>query len=506
MIVIAIVVAFWMDAVVSPYAAIRSLLVAVVGAAAVTLLASLLLRNRHAGGLAVTALIGLLYTKHLVRLVEDIGPRMHPALLALWLVAVALAAALAARLILRATRHMDWSAVTWLLNRFAVILLIATIGAGLFGGQFLGAVDDLRQGGALPSDSVQASGEPRPDIYVVLLDGYPRADVLQYAFDYDNTPFLSELERRGFEIADEAHSDYLWTQVSLSSLLHMEYVENIESLHETLQGRAPLYPALYDTVNHNPVFDTARREGYQVVAVSGGFEQLAPRQADVFLDSGAMNEFELKLLNSTFLGQIVSFVAPRFAASQHGDRIRASLDLLGEVARAPHSSPRLVFAHVPTPHQPAVFDSDGTLIPVPIDDNFYADSAKQKGQSRERFSAEYRAHLTYVNQLVVASLDEVLEASALPPVFVFLADHGSASRVDWLVTQPEEADPAHLLERTGTFFAALTPGRGGVFPEDISPASVFRHLFDAYAGTSLGPAVPPEGGGQVPPVDASVLE
>jgi hypothetical protein len=53
--------------------------------------------------------------------------------------------------------------------------------------------------------------------------------------------------------------------------------------------------------------------------------------------------------------------------------------------------------------------------------------------------------------------------------------------------------------------AALTPGKTGVFPDNPSPASMFRYLFDAYFGTHFGPAVPPANGGQVTPVDPSVL-
>ena len=88
---------------------------------------------------------------------------------------------------------------------------------------------------------------------------------------------------------------------------------------------------------------------------------------------------------------------------------------------------------------------------------------------------------------------------------MLFADHGSASAVDWNTTQPDEADPARLLERTGILFAALTPERDGVFPEDISPVDIFRLLSDAYFGTSHGRAEPPPDGGHVTPVDASVL-
>jgi hypothetical protein len=506
LLVVVVVLGFWMDAVVSPYATLRSLLIAMVAAGLATTLASLGLRNSHAGGLVVTALIGLMYTKHLVRLVTDLGPRMQPAVLVIWLLAMALAVVLAVRIALRSAGRMEWPGTTWFLNRMALILFVATIGAGILNGKLLGAVDNLEQGGdLLPAAAAGATEDPRPDIYVLLVDGYPRADVLDYAFDYDNSAFVGELQRRGFEIADESHSDYLWTHVSLTSLLHMAYIEQIGALRAVVEGKEPLYPALSDAVNHNPVFDAAEAEGYEIVSISGGFEQLAVRQTDVFLDGGQLNEFELKLLNSTYLGQVVSFLAPTLASGQHADRIRSTLDLLVEVAHSPRSAPRLVFAHVPSPHQPTVFRSDGSPLPVPIDDAFYLDSPLEKGVPVDRFIAEYRDHLTYLNGLLMESLDGVLEASTTPPIVVLVADHGSASHVDWTVTQPSDAEPADLLERTGTLFAALTPERQAVFPEDISPVSVFRYLFDAYFGTAYGPAVPPPGGGQVAPVDASVL-
>ena len=90
-------------------------------------------------------------------------------------------------------------------------------------------------------------------------------------------------------------------------------------------------------------------------------------------------------------------------------------------------------------------------------------------------------------------------------MIVLFADHGSASAVDWNVTQPDDADPARLLERTGTLFAALTPGTRESFRMTSRRSTSFRLLFDAYLGTDYGRATPPADGGQIPPVDASVL-
>ncbi len=88
---------------------------------------------------------------------------------------------------------------------------------------------------------------------------------------------------------------------------------------------------------------------------------------------------------------------------------------------------------------------------------------------------------------------------------MLFADHGSASRTDWNETDPYEVDPTILLERTGTLFAALTPGHVGLYPDDISPTDMLRLLFDAYFGTDFGRATPPTDGGQIPAVDASVF-
>jgi len=507
LLVFVIILAFWMDAVVSPFAAFRSFAIGIVGATVLTVLPGLLLRNRHAGGVAATAIIGVLYTKHVVRLVVALMPQMPLPVLMLWLLAMVIAVVLVVRMVLRIARRLDWTEATWLLNRLALLLVFASLLTGLLNGKLGRFVADLHQGPGLATGQHAArEAALPPDIYVVLLDGYPRQDVLKAAFDYDNTPFITALEQRRFTLSNHAHSDYLWTHLSLPSLLHMSYIEGIKPMQESIAGTRPLHPGLYDTVNHNPTFDFAHTHGYQTVGVGAGFEQLAPRLADVYLDAGEMNEYEIKLLNSTWLGQVVSFVAPTFASAQQADRIRTTLGYLDQVATAPHSQPRLVLAHVPSPHQPTVFRSDGSVLPVPIDDFFYSDSPLEKGIPHDQFVAQYRDHLTYLNGLVLDAVDRVIADSSRPPVIILWSDHGSASRVDWLTTEPEDAPPDELLERTGTLLAALTPGKTNVYPDDPSPASVMRYLFDAYFGTHFGRAVPPPGGGQVTPLDPSVLE
>jgi len=505
---LAVVVGFWLETAVSPYAAARSALIAVGLAILVTLVAAAVLRSMLLGGIVTSALIGLAWTKQLLGIPAALVERGQGAVALLAGLALLGIVILVVRILFRRRSMVSRVTATRILNRAAAVLLLATVVFGLINGRLVGAVDDLRQGIGLEAWEAEAAGgsdAAGPDMYVILLDGYPRADVLEYAFDIDNSPFVEALEERGFHVADNSHSDYLWTHVSVPSALNMAYVEQIPAMREVIDGRQPRQPTLRRTIANNAAFDAARDAGYTTIAVGAGFEEVAPRQADVYLDGGQLNEFEISLLMSTWAGDLVSILAPDFASSQQRQRILYNLDVLPEIAASSDDESDLVFAHVPAPHQPTVFGEEGSAVAVPLSDGWFADSPEERGEAKDEFIDRYRAQLPYLNERVLDTIDGILARSDEPPVIVLFADHGSASSVDWNVTDPEEADPARLLERTGNLFAALTPGHDDVYPDDVSPVDLFRLLFDAYLGTEYGRATPPDGGGQVAPVDASVL-
>jgi hypothetical protein len=503
-----VVVSLWVDSAVSPFAAFRSLAIAVAAGALLWLIATLALRSAINGAFVASAVIGLMWVKQVLDPVGGLLQRMSVVGL-IWLTLIGLAVILGLRLIWRRRVAITLDRMTAFLNRAAGLLILATLLLGLMNGRLSAVAADVDQGVGLdnwPRAKVHANADGQPDIYAIMLDGYPRADVLEYAFGWDNSAFLRELEKRGFDVATDSRSDYLWTHVSLPSALNLAYVEQIPAIREAIEGRAPQQPTLRTTVADNVAFAVAQAHGYVTVAVGAGFEELAGRRADVYLDGGQLNEFELTLLASTFLGDAINIFAPGFASTQHRDRISRNLEFLPGIAEVQDRGPTLVFAHVPAPHQPAVVDAAGRPVDVPISTNFYADSPHERGEDPGEFRERYRGHLQALNEQILGAIDGITGASRVPPVIVLFADHGSASAVDWTTTPIEEADPARLMERTGTLFAALTPGKTDVYPDDISPVDLFRLLYDAYFGTDYGRAVPPEDGGHIPPLDASVLD
>ncbi len=116
------------------------------------------------------------------------------------------------------------------------------------------------------------------------------------------------------------------------------------------------------------------------------------------------------------------------------------------------------------------------------------------GLDPEGFTEAFRGEVTYLNTLVLDAIDGVLARSAEPPVILVLSDHGPSSGVRWDEIPRDEREPSVLRERIANLFAAYTPGKQDVFPDDVSLVNVFRHLFDAYFGTSLGTATPPVDG------------
>ncbi len=80
-----------------------------------------------------------------------------------------------------------------------------------------------------------------PDIYYIILDGYPRQDTLKEVFNFNSDPFLIELEELGFYVARCSQSNYAQTELSLASVLNMAYLEDLgDEFEPNNRNRLPL--------------------------------------------------------------------------------------------------------------------------------------------------------------------------------------------------------------------------------------------------------------------------
>ena len=451
----------WVASGVSPFAAVRGLLIATAMGVAASAAGTAILRDRHRGGLLglliVLAIVAggrpgvalVLLLPAVLLVVERYGP-VHVALNWAWI----------GRLIARGTAI------------FALAVVLEAIQLGRFGD----VVTALQREGPFRTISSVQPPPDAPDVYVLLLDGYARGDILQQRFATDDSAFLDGLRRRGFVVSTNSHSNYLVTNLSLNSFLNYRQLSDVPAIEPLLASpTSPEGPPVYRGASNPAILADFRALGYETIAVSSGFEQVAVRAADRFIDSGDINEFEIQLLSPSLVASLATVVSPDVFSAQQRNRIDSIFRTVEQTATIAKDRPRFVFAHVPSPHAPWVSNRDGSPRVVTNLNSIYSDTPETTGLTREQVITGYVGQSEYVAGRTISMIDTVLVASPRPPIILVLSDHGSS--LDVTVTNAET--------RLRNLFAAYTPGHDGLFPDDVTLVNVFPRLLDGYFGLHL---------------------
>ena len=447
--------------------------------------ASAVLRDWRRGAVAASTLIVLVFSfGHVRNLSRDAIPdRAHLAVLYVVLALVGLALA--------------WRGGRWVVPltrsaNVAAVLLVAFNAVRI--GQFAllpPAPAPAAVAGADATLAAQPSAVARrPDIYYVILDRYSSADTVRRVYGFDNRPFLEELERRGFTIAEESWSNYLKTALSIASSLDMAYLDGAELKERGGGTFGPLYADLRGRLAGPAAL---KGLGYEYVHIGSSWEPTATNvDADRVLRWAPGGGFSSALLATTAF----ALTQPEVTAGEDEAPPDSTVELehhrqdtLFQFARLEESAarpgPTFVFAHILMPHNPWRFNADGSL-PTP---------EQLAARSNE---ASFVEQIRWTNQRVLGVLDRLLDVPAgEEPVIVIQADEGEfpaafardEAGFDWLA-----ASPGEIAQKFGILNAYHLPGvdPAAVGVHDrISPVNAFRVVFNAYfdAGLPLLPDV-----------------
>ena len=100
---------------------------------------------------------------------------------------------------------------------------------------------------------------PKPDIYLLLADGYPGNSSVKDLLGYDNSGFETQLKNRGFHIVDSSRSNYNFTAFSVASLLSMNYLPGIKGSHHDKQD----LEICKDEMRQSPLLSFLQNDGYR---------------------------------------------------------------------------------------------------------------------------------------------------------------------------------------------------------------------------------------------------
>jgi hypothetical protein len=319
----------------------------------------------------------------------------------------------------------------------------------------------------LTSPSQSQTKSHLPDIYLVVLDGHGRSDVLKEQFGYDNSAFISQLKDMGFYVADCSQSNYASTRYSLTSMLQMDYIQIVNDKERV--------PALKNT----PVLQTLREDGYSIIT----FENYASGHFDLDEDlrrsrhqmafgtrlggavdlAGGLNEFERTLLKASIARLLLDTeIIPGFNENalvrledyEHYLQTKYILEELPKTAKL--KGPRFVFVHILVPHIPHVFTPDGEFR--------YPEDKSKNG---------YRDNAIFIDRAITSVLQELLAESVEPPVIILMGDHGPPATK---FTSPE----ARMKVLNAYYVDSNAKAK---LYDSITPVNSFRIVLNEYFGT-----------------------
>lgn len=322
------------------------------------------------------------------------------------------------------------------------------------------------------------TSQTNPDIYLIILDAYGREDFLRDMYGFDNSSFTAFLRAKGFYIAERSSANYPQTELSISSSMNLQYLDEIVEGFGDTQDRSPLQELLQYTVIRR-VLD---EQGYSFVALPSAALFTQIRDADIYyaLTPGDVNEFEGLVLSSTIVGVFVESWGgdlPIQSYRLHRSYILYSLDKLKEVPGLP--GPKFVFAHILSPHPPFIFDRTGNFI---APDRPYStwDASLFPG-TVEEYQNGYIDQMIYLNGRVMDVVTTILENSARPPIIIIQGDHGPGAYYDTL-----QLDEACLRERYSILNAYYFPDENyALLYPSITPVNSFRVILNNYFGADM---------------------
>ena len=301
----------------------------------------------------------------------------------------------------------------------------------------------------------------RPNIYYIILDEYTSNDVLKEIYNYDNSNFLSELNKRGFYVPSNSHSNYVTSPTSIISSLNMAYINNV-TYNPTMDGTNKLF-------NNNQIMRILKSLNYTVVNLSleYGYPEIA--DYDLCKSSLYVNSFHTLLSETTLWNPISKLFVD--GGDPHRDNIKCKFSELSNL----HNSvdgPFFVFAHLLLPHPPYLFGPNGESV-TPEFLSIGAGSWKDK--------SGYVSQVQFTNKKALETIDHILQESDTLPIIILQGDHGTPTLLGGGGLSWKNINDDSIRERMSIFNAYYFPNlESELLYDTITPVNSFRIVLNNY--------------------------
>ena len=337
---------------------------------------------------------------------------------------------------------------------------------------------------------IETSGESnfKPNIYYFVFDRYPRHDVLEKYFDFQNNSQIEYLRSRGFWVGDRSYANYPNTFLSLSSSLNMSYLQFLTDIFGVQQAdQANVYRQL---LQDNQLARFLKSQGYKYVLFGSSWDPLqkkgiADENYNLLAD---FDEFHLYIYERTLLNAIRGIIEKKqlYTGTERFNKMSLNLDYrLHRINRQKNQpQPLFVFGHFLLPHPPYVYSPE-------------CDPYSLTTSSQQVYEDGYLNEIQCANVVMKSLISEIQSVSDRPAVIIFQSDEGPFLPLEYF-----NGDGESIPENSESYFihgailnAVYLPDKGDSskpanfekigFGPNLSPVNTFRVILNYYFGTSL---------------------
>lgn len=243
-------------------------------------------------------------------------------------------------------------------------------------------------------DDLHFTFKHKPNVYYILVDAYARQDTLKEVANFDNEPFLHELERFGFVVGRNAFSNYHFTGASLPATMNMKYHQSTREgaidydtqMHESMKGS-------------NNVRRIFKNNGYKIINIPAHWHQMT------------CYGFEDKCIAQSGWEVYQSFISPTPMRTIEFKNKYVACEDIKKAAKLFPGVPKFIFAHLAQVHD-AIYDESGSY-----------HSTLHPAFANAQEAQRYISSIKVINKELLALFQYVKENDK-NAVIILQADHG----------------------------------------------------------------------------------
>tara|TARA_S200000501_G_C20741710_1_gene707617 strand:- start:2 stop:1138 length:1137 start_codon:yes stop_codon:yes gene_type:complete len=300
-----------------------------------------------------------------------------------------------------------------------------------------------------------------PNIYFLIFDSYPSQRILKHYYSYNDSSFVDDLILKGFDVNQNARSNYCFTGASIASTLSMRYL-HLDNKFKTAYNQDNYISKFYDD---NYVTKRLELKGYDIVSNFNKENKSFTNKNSLFLDDFVQLVIHLSMFRVIEKDLIVN---------QLRIDTESRLQFLKDFV--PGDKPVFINMHIMVPHSPFIFRHDGSRPK-------YFESAFGKFEDKDKFVEQVR----FASSEIIKIIDRI-KLNDPYAIIIVQADHGYGSEDDMKYLnrnstgaqndRRERIPPAYYLDqRFGILNAIYSPIDLGI-KKNSTPVNLFRFIFN----------------------------